>query len=86
LQPWPDYVFEKGYELKPLTEVENFINTEKHLPGVSSAKTIAENGLNLGEMQKMQMEKIEELYLHLIALEKRVKQLEEENTALKAKK
>jgi len=85
LQPWPDYVFEKGYELKPLTEVENFINAEKHLPGVSSAKTIAENGLNLGEMQKMQMEKIEELYLHLIEMDKQMKTLKAENESLKAK-
>jgi len=82
---WADYVFADDYPLKPLAEVENFIAQEKHLPGVISAKEVAENGLNLGDMQKAQMEKIEELFLHLIALEKRVKQLEEENTALKAK-
>lgn len=88
---WADYVFEKGYELHPLSEVEAFIQQEKHLPGIASAKEIAENGLNLGEMQKAQMEKIEEIYLHLIALEKRVnaleaqnKQLEQENADLKA--
>lgn len=88
---WADYVFEKGYELHPLSEVEAFIQQEKHLPGIASAKEVAENGLNLGEMQKAQMEKIEEIYLHLIALEKRVnaleaqnRQLEVENAALKA--
>lgn len=86
LQPWPDYVFEKGYELKPLAEVEAFIQQEKHLPGVAPAAEIESKGLNLGEMQKTQMEKIEEIYLHLIALEKRVQQLEAENAALKAAK
>ncbi len=81
---WADYVFEQDYELKPLSEVERFIGQQKHLPGVVSAKEVAENGLNLGEMQRAQMEKIEELYLHLIALEKRVNQLEAENATLKA--
>lgn len=81
---WPDYVFEQNYDLKSLAEVENHIAQAKHLPGVPSAKTVAEKGLDLGEMQRTQMEKIEELFLHLIALEKRVKQLEEENAALKS--
>ena len=85
LQPWADYVFESDYELKSLSEVENFIQKEKHLPGVSSAKEIAENGLNLGEMQKTQMEKIEELYLHVIEMNKQLQTLKTENEALKTK-
>jgi hypothetical protein len=84
LQPWPDYVFESSYRLMPLREVETFIQKEKHLPGVAAAKEVAENGLNLGEMQKAQMEKIEELFLHLIELEKRVHDLEARNQALRA--
>ncbi len=84
LQPWPDYVFETTYSLLPLSEVEAFIYREKHLPGVAPAREVEANGLNLGQMQRMQMEKIEELYLHLIALEKRVQALEAENAALKA--
>lgn len=86
LQPWPDYVFEANYVLKPLSEVEAYIRQEKHLPGVAPAAEIESKGLNLGEMQKTQMEKIEEIYLHLIALEKRVQELEAENAALKAAK
>lgn len=84
LQPWPDYVFEAGYPLPSLSEVETFIQREKHLPGVAPAREVESNGLNLGQMQKMQMEKIEELYLHLIALEKRIQALEAENATLKA--
>lgn len=83
LQPWPDYVFESSYRLMPLREVEKFIQQEKHLPGVVAAKEVAETGLNLGEMQKAQMEKVEELFLHLINLEKRVNELETRNQALR---
>ncbi|MFN0014715.1 MAG: hypothetical protein ACKVU2_09220 [Saprospiraceae bacterium] len=84
LQTWPDYVFEKDYALKPLSEVADFIEKQKHLPGVASAKEVETQGLNLGQMQKTQMEKIEELYLHMIAMEKRVSVLESQNEALSA--
>lgn len=84
LQPWPDYVFENDYTLMPLSELEQFIQKEKHLPGITAANEIAENGLNLGEMQKAQMEKIEELFLHLIELEKRMQVNEARVKALQA--
>jgi hypothetical protein len=82
---WPDYVFEPGYRLNPLTDVERYIAEKKHLPGVASAIEIAANGLNVGELQKVQMEKIEEIYLHLIELEKKIMALQAENEALKTK-
>ncbi|SUJ02445.1 Uncharacterised protein [Sphingobacterium spiritivorum] len=63
---WPDYVFEEEYKLTPLTEVETFIKANKHLPDVPSAKEIDEEGLSLGEMNKLMMKKIEELTLYLI--------------------
>lgn len=86
LEPsWPDYVFEQSYDLKPLPEVETYIQQHKHLPGVASAKEVAEQGLDVGLMQKAQMEKIEELFLHLIELEKQVTALKVENEQLKAK-
>lgn len=80
---WPDYVFDEAYDLSPLSEVEAYVLEHKHLPGVAPASEMAQNGLSLGEIQKTQMEKIEELFLHMIALEKRVKELEAENAALK---
>jgi hypothetical protein len=85
LQPWPDYVFAPSYELKPLAEVESYIAQQKHLPGVASAKQVETEGLNLGQMQKAQMEKIEELFLHVIALDKEMKALKAENASLKTK-
>jgi hypothetical protein len=84
LQPWPDYVFEADYELQPLAAVEQYVQTNKHLPGVACAAEVAEKGLDVGQTQKVQMEKIEELFLHLIAMEKRINALEAENAALKA--
>ena len=70
----------------PLSEVDAFIQENKHLPNVPAAKEIVENGMEVGKMQVKQMEKIEELYLHVIQLEKRIKALEEENKELKEKK
>jgi hypothetical protein len=86
LQPsWPDYVFETGYELKPLVEVEQYILENKHLPGIASANDVAENGLDLGLTQKAQMEKIEELYLYMIEANKQMQALRAENDQLKAR-
>jgi hypothetical protein len=67
---WPDYVFEKGYELKNLDEIEKFIEANKHLPEVPSAKEVEKNGIELGEMNKILLKKIEELTLYLIDVKK----------------
>jgi hypothetical protein len=69
---WPDYVFAKNYKLKPLEEVENFIKINKHLPNIPSAQVIDKEGLEVGEMQRRMMEKIEELTLYIIDLKKEV--------------
>jgi len=76
---WPDYVFAKDYKLTRLDEVEEFIKQNNHLPGIPSAKTIETNGLSIGEMQKMQMEKIEELTLYIIDLKKEIEKLKEKH-------
>lgn len=68
---WADYVFERGYELMPWQELEIFIKENKHLPGVPSASEVVENGLDVGEMNKILLEKIEELTLRIIELEKK---------------
>lgn len=67
---WPDFVFADGYELMPLDEVEAAIREEGHLPGIPSAAEVAEDGVDLGEMQAQFLQKIEELTLHMIALKK----------------
>ena len=84
--PWADYVFESDYELLPLAEVESYIDEHGHLPNTPSAEEIERRGLNLGAATSLQQEKIEELYLHVIELSKRLEALEQENMQLKAKK
>lgn len=76
-QNWPDYVFDDGYKLPSLKEVEHSIRNQKHLPGIPSASEIHEEGLNVGDMQKVMMQKIEELTLYVIDLQK-------QNDALRA--
>ncbi len=71
---WPDFVFEEDYHLKDLSEVENYIKEHKHLEGIASAKEMEEQGVNLAEMNKLLLQKIEELTLHTIAQEKKLKE------------
>ncbi len=74
---WPDYVFSEDYKLLSLSEVESHINEYGHLPNVPSAKEIEGNGLEVGKMNKILMEKVEELTLYIIDLEKKYTSLEE---------
>lgn len=75
---WPDYVFEQDYPITALPDLEQYIKTHKHLPEMPSAKEIIANGLALGEMLKLQQQKIEELTLHLIEKDKQL--MEERKT------
>jgi len=72
---WPDYVFEEEYELLELNDLKSFIDRNNHLPGIPSADVVEEKGIELGEMQKMQMEKIEELTLYILELKKELDDL-----------
>lgn len=78
-----DYVFAKDYRLASLGEVEAHIQKKGHLPGVPSAQEACAKGVNVGEMQTLLLQKIEELTLYMIEQEKRIARLESENTALK---
>jgi hypothetical protein len=81
---WPDYVFSDNYELMSLPELENSIKINKHLPGIPSAREVEKNGISLGEMQTVLVEKVEELTLHLIDQNKLITDLQQEVKALKA--
>lgn len=81
---WADYVFATDYKLKPLSEVEKFIDENNHLPNIPSADELVKEGLDLGKMQALQMEKIEELTLYLIEMKKEIEVLKNENIVLKA--
>jgi len=72
---WPDYVFANDYKLKSLSEVEQFILKNKHLPGIPSAVEVEKNGIEVGDMQKRMMEKIEELTLYILDQQKQIDEL-----------
>ena len=74
--PGADYVFDKNYKLLPLNELENYIDTCKHLPDVPSADEMNRNGIDLTEMNILLLKKIEELTLYLIKQDKRINELE----------
>jgi hypothetical protein len=73
---WPDYVFGKDYNLLPLNEVEQFITENQHLPNVPSAAEVEANGINIGEMNAILLQKVEEMTLYIIQMEKRLYELE----------
>ena len=79
LANWPDYVFEEGYQNQSLAEIEQFIKQNKHLPGVPTAKQVEQEGVELGEMNKVLLKKIEELTLLLIEKDKELKKEKDEN-------
>lgn len=73
---WPDYVFARNYRLRPLAEVEQFINTHHHLPDITPASTMEKNGIPLAEVTTKMMQKIEELTLYVIRQEKQIRALQ----------
>ncbi len=83
--PGPDYVFEETYNLPSLTDTENYIKQNKHLPEVPSACEMEENGINLSEMNMLLLKKVEELTLYVIELKKITMAQQEEINSLKNK-
>ena len=71
----PDYVFDDNYELRSLEEVEQFIKQNRHLPDIPSAAEMEEDGIGLSEMNKLLLQKIEELTLYMIELKKEIDEL-----------
>lgn len=75
---WPDYVFSENHTLMSLDEVEKSVKEHRHLPGMPSAREVETNGIDVGEMQRKLLEKMEEMTLYMIELKK-------ENVELRAK-
>jgi hypothetical protein len=73
---WPDYVFGKDYHLPRISELEQYILKHQHLPEVPSATEVTKDGLDLGDMNKRLLQKIEELSLYIIQLDKKNQELE----------
>jgi SprB repeat len=82
---WPDYVFDTGYHLMPLDELRDFLNTNRHLPGVPSAKEVAEkNGVEVGDLQTKMLKVVEEQALYILEQAEKLKALEQRIRVLEA--
>jgi hypothetical protein len=83
---WPDYVFADDYRLMPIEDLEKSIRQNKHLPNIPSAAAVtAEKGIELGEMNRKLLEKVEELTLYIIQLKKENNSLENRLTNIESK-
>ena len=74
--PGPDYVFEENYDLPTLESIESYIQENKHLPEIPSARELEADGIDLGVMNMLLLKKVEELTLHLIEQDRRIQELE----------
>jgi hypothetical protein len=72
---WCDYVFEENYELYPLLDLEKYLKENKHLPNIPPASEIEEQGIDIAQMTRLHMQKIEELTLYVIELQKQIEEL-----------
>jgi hypothetical protein len=73
---WPDYVFEESYVLTPLDVLSEQITALGHLPGIPSAIQVSEEGILLGDMNRLLLERVEELTLYVIELKKEIDDLQ----------
>ena len=71
-----DFVFDEGYELRSLEELQEYIKQNKHLPEIQSEQEMKENGVSVNKFQIQLLQKIEELILYAIQLEEKIKELE----------
>lgn len=82
---WADFVFHKDYQLPTLAEVEKYIAKHSHLPGIPTEAEVAENGVDLGDMNAKLLQKIEELTLYMIDMKKENEAMKERLKALENK-
>lgn len=81
---WPDYVFYEDHNLMPIAKLEKFISANHHLPNIPSAEEVKEKeGFELGNMNVKLLEKVEELTLYIIELNKATEELKKENVKIK---
>lgn len=83
----PDYVFETDYALLSLKDIARYVQENKHLPEIPSAKEMENNGINLREMNLLLLKKVEELTLHMIEQQKNIEKqnalIDEQGKAIK---
>lgn len=69
---WADFVFDKSYKLRTLSQVAQYIKLNKHLPDVPSTSEVHNEGIDLAQTQAILLQKVEELTLYVIAQNKKI--------------
>ncbi|MDN3581381.1 hypothetical protein [Mucilaginibacter flavus] len=82
---WPDFVFKPDYELPALTDIKTYIDQNHHLPEIPSEQEVAQNGLNLGEMNRLLLKKMEEMTLYMVEAKEEINELKKQVKDLKTK-
>ncbi|MGO4293366.1 hypothetical protein [Chitinophaga sp. RAB17] len=82
---WPDFVFKPDYQLPSLTAVAQYVTKHEHLPGIPSAGEVEKEGIDVGEMNKKLLQKIEEHMLYMIEMNNQIMTLKKEVQELKEK-
>lgn len=80
---WPDYVFDRGYPLLSIGELEKYIEKNSHLPGMPSATEVEKKGIDVGDNQAALLKKIEELTLYIIKQDKTLKDQQQQINELR---
>ena len=85
---WPDYVFEQGYQLPNLQDLEQYLRTHHHLPEIPAQSEVERDGIDLSDHAAALLKRVEELTLYAIQQDKTLtdqsKQLAEQNARLEA--
>ncbi len=79
LQGWCDHVFLPDYKLSGLYDLEAYVKEHRHLPGVPTESEVLEDGARIGEMNAILLQKVEELTLYVIELQKQIDELKRQN-------
>ena len=78
VEDWPDRVFAPDYPLRPMDELREYVAVNRHLPGVPSEEEVSERGIDVGSMQAVLLEKIEELTLYILRQQREMDTLKRE--------
>lgn len=83
--PWPDYVFSQDYRMMTLFDLEAYIDKEGHLPNMPKGEIVEKEGIELGVLSAKLLEKIEELTIYIIELNKKIEKQNGEIESLRSK-
>lgn len=76
---WADFVFKEDYKLMSIDELESYIKKNNHLPNIPSEQDVMQNGIDIIEMNKLLLQKVEELTLYVIQMKNEIEELKKDS-------